>query len=134
MKKLFFTLAFVSLSALSFSQTYVSGYYKADGTYVKGHVRSNRNATNHDNYSTRSNINPYTGTIGSRAKDYSVDAYNYGSGATIYTGSQGGQYYINSNNNKTYVPKRTTNNSYSPQNFYYSAPTKKTTTKSYYGW
>lgn len=29
-------------------------------------------------------------------------------GETIHTGSRGGQYYINSNGNKTYVPKRST--------------------------
>ena len=38
----------------------------------------------------------------------SIGAYNYGSGRTIHTGSRGGQYYINSNGNKTYVPKRNT--------------------------
>lgn len=88
------------------NSTYVSGYTKSNGTYVEGHRRSSRNSTNHDNYSTSGNSNPYTGTKGSRAKDYSSGAYNYGSGHTIQTGSRGGQYYINSNGNKTYVPKR----------------------------
>lgn len=86
--------------------TYVSGYTKSNGTYVQGHYRSSQNSTNHDNYSTSGNYNPYTGSAGSRAKDYSTGAYNYGSGHTIHTGSRGGQYYINSNGNKTYVPKR----------------------------
>jgi len=40
------------------------------------------------------------------AKDYSSGSYNYGSGKTIQTGPKGGQYYYNSNGNKTYVPKR----------------------------
>ena len=124
MKKFIFTLAAIfSISAVSFAQsygtsyygssygvnsnsTYVNGYTKSNGTYVQGHYRSSQNSTNHDNYSTVGNLNPYTGTSGSRAKDYSTDAYNYGSGHTIYTGSRGGQYYINSNGNKTYVPKR----------------------------
>ena len=88
------------------NSTYVSGYTKSNGTYVQGHYRSSQNSTNHDNYSTSGNYNPYTGSAGSRAKDYSTDAYNYGSGHTIHTGSRGGQYYINSNGNKTYVPKR----------------------------
>lgn len=88
------------------NSTYVNGYTKSDGTYVQGHYRSSQNSTNHDNYSTSGNYNPYTGTSGSRARDYSSDAYNYGSGHTIHTGSRGGQYYINSNGNKTYVPKR----------------------------
>ena len=88
------------------NSTYVSGYTKSNGTYVQGHYRSSQNSTNHDNYSTSGNYNPYTWSAGSRAKDYSTGAYNYGSGHTIHTGSRGGQYYINSNGNKTYVPKR----------------------------
>ena len=88
------------------NSTYVNGYTKSNGTYVQGHYRSSRNSTNHDNYSTSGNYNPYTGSAGSRAKDYSTGAYNYGSGHTIHTCSRGGQYYINSNGNKMYVPKR----------------------------
>ena len=88
------------------NSTYVNGYTKSNGTYVEGHYRSSRNSTNHDNYSTSGNYNPYTGTAGNRAQDYSTGAYNYGTGHTIHTGSRGGQYYINSNGNKTYVPKR----------------------------
>ena len=47
-----------------------------------------------------------THTIMELARDYSRDAYNYGAGHTIHTGSRGGQYYYNSNGRKTYVPKR----------------------------
>lgn len=86
--------------------TTVSGYTRSNGTYVEPYVRTQRNSTNHDNFSTSGNMNIYTGTSGSRAKDYSPEAYNYGSGRTIYTGSRGGQYYINGNGNKVYVPKR----------------------------
>lgn len=85
---------------------YQSGYVRSNGTYVSGHMKTVSNNTNWDNFSTRSNTNPFTGTVGTRARDYSADAFNYGSGRTIYTGSRGGQYYINSNGNKTYVPKR----------------------------
>lgn len=86
---------------------YQSGYVKpSTGTYVEGHFKTKTNSTNHDNYSTEGNNNTYTGENGSRAKDYSSGATNYGSGQQIYTGSRGGQYYINSNGNKTYVPKR----------------------------
>ena len=58
------------------NSTYVNGYTKSNGTYVSGHYRSSQNSTNHDNYSTSGNYNPYTGTSGSRAKDYSTGAYN----------------------------------------------------------
>ena len=88
------------------STTTVRGYHKSNGTYVQGHTRTSPNSTNWDNYSTMGNSNPYTGSTGTRARDYSSGAYNYGSGHTIHTGSRGGQYYINSNGNKTYSRKR----------------------------
>ena len=93
-------------SSTNSSVHYQRGYTRTDGTYVQGHYKTNMNSTNHDNFSTRGNVNSYTGTSGSRARDYSTGAYNYGSGHTVHTGSRGGQYYINSNGNKTYVPKR----------------------------
>ena len=46
------------------------------------------NETNWDNFSTRGNTNPYTGTTGHRAKDYSSDALNYGKGHTIHQGTR----------------------------------------------
>lgn len=88
------------------SVRYQRGYTRTDGTYVGGHMKTTSNGTNHDNFSTSRNTNPYTGTTGTRARDYSSEAYNYGSGRTIHTGPRGGQYYINSNGKKTYVPKR----------------------------
>ena len=45
-------------------EKYVSGYYKKDGTYVSGYNRSSANSTKIDNYSTRGNVNPYTGSKG----------------------------------------------------------------------
>lgn len=88
------------------SYRYQNSYTRRDGTVVRGHYRTNANETNWDNYSTFGNSNPFTGSTGYRAQDYSVGAYNYGSGQTIYQGSRGGQYYINRNGNRTYVPKR----------------------------
>ena len=88
------------------SVRYQQGYTRKDGTYVQGHYKTSNNGTNHDNYSTRGNVNSYTGSYGSRARDYSSEAYNYGSGRTIHTGSRGGQYYVNDRGNKVYVPKR----------------------------
>lgn len=108
MKKLFTIIVaclFCGILTTS-AQTYVKGYYRKDGTYVQGHYRSNKNSTNHDNYSTQGNINPFTGNVGSVAKDYSPQAENYGSGKVIYTGPRGGQYYINDKGNKTYIPKQ----------------------------
>lgn len=44
----------------------VNGYYKKNGTYVQPYYRSNPNSTKLDNYSTKGNINPYTGKIGTK--------------------------------------------------------------------
>ena len=94
-------------STVNYNTTTVSGYTRSNGTYVQSHVRTMPNNTNWDNFSTKGNSNPFTGSTGYRARDYSSGAYNYGAGHTIHTGSRGGQYYYNSNGNKTYVPKRT---------------------------
>ena len=112
MKNIFLILAISFIAINLFAQTntnvrYQNGYYKpSTGTYTEGHYKTESNQTNVDNFSTKDNTNPYTDDKGTRAKDYSNDANNYGQGQTIQTGSRGGQYYINSNGNKTYVPKR----------------------------
>lgn len=93
-------------STVNHNTTTVSGYTRSNGTYVQSHVRTMPNNTNWDNFSTKGNSNPFTGSTGYRARDYSSSAYNYGAGHTIHTGSRGGQYYYNSNGHKTYVPKR----------------------------
>jgi hypothetical protein len=86
---------------------YQEGYQRSNGTYVQGHYKTESNTTNLDNFSTQGNTNPYTLQSGTRAQDYSPETLNYGQGQNIQTGPRGGQYYINSQGNKTYVPKRT---------------------------
>lgn len=80
--------------------------YERNGTYVEPSYHTKPNNTNTDNWSTRGNTNPLTGNEGTRVRDYSSDANNYGQGQTIQTGPRGGQYYLNSNGNRTYVPKQ----------------------------
>ena len=46
------------------AQTHVHGYTTRNGTYVAPYVRTNPNNTIYDNYSTRPNVNPYTGQEG----------------------------------------------------------------------
>ena len=107
MKKIMLTAIALLATASAFAQTgYQRSYIRKDGTFVQGSTHTQSNRTNVDNYSTQGNTNPYTGTSGTRAQDYSAPASNYGGGAPIQSGSRGGQYYINSNGNKTYVPKR----------------------------
>lgn len=45
----------------------VRGHYNSNGSYTEPHYRSNPNSTQLDNYSTRGNTNPYTGSTGSRS-------------------------------------------------------------------
>ncbi|MDR2119393.1 MAG: hypothetical protein LBP64_00780 [Tannerella sp.] len=48
------------------AQVYVEGYYRKDGTYVRPHYRSSPNGSVYDNYSTKGNVNPYTGKKGTK--------------------------------------------------------------------
>lgn len=44
----------------------VKGHVTKDGTYVPPHVRTSPNGTKLDNYSTKGNVNPYTGKEGTK--------------------------------------------------------------------
>lgn len=46
---------------------HVRGYTRKDGTYVAPHYRSAPNGTSSDNWSTKGNVNPYTGEAGTKA-------------------------------------------------------------------
>lgn len=67
---LFFTLLF-ALPCLA--DVWVNGYTRKDGTQVKGHWRSSPNGSKADNWSTKGNVNPYTGEVGTK----SLDDYGY---------------------------------------------------------
>lgn len=51
-----------------FADTYVRGHYRKNGSYVKGHYRSTRDSSHNNNWSTRYNVNPYTGTVGKKKR------------------------------------------------------------------
>ena len=44
----------------------IRGYTKKDGTYVAPSHATNPNATTHDNYTHKGNVNPYTGKEGDK--------------------------------------------------------------------
>lgn len=44
----------------------VRSYVKNSGTVVQSHHATNRDATKQNNYSTRGNVNPYTGVAGTK--------------------------------------------------------------------
>ena len=52
------------------SSHYVSPHVTSQGTYVPGHQQTNPNSTQLDNFGTRGNVNPYTGSIGTRGARY----------------------------------------------------------------
>ncbi|MFH0702282.1 MAG: hypothetical protein V2B14_01925 [bacterium] len=74
MKKVIIFLLIILLSASpALAGKHVKGYYRSDGTYVQSYTRSKPNHTTLDNYSTRGNINPYTGSYGTK----NSNTYNY---------------------------------------------------------
>ena len=96
MKKylVFLFIVLIAVTAtMAQSHKYQRGYTrKSTGTYVTGHYKTRSDRTNHNNFSTRGRSNPYTGSKGYRARDYSSRAYNYGRSRSINRGSRGGQY------------------------------------------
>lgn len=64
-KHCYFLFLFLLLAVIANSQdVFVSGYLRRDGLYIQPHYRTNPNGTLFDNYSTKGNINPYTGKPG----------------------------------------------------------------------
>ncbi len=57
-------LVLFSVQASAQTSSYQRGYSRRDGTYVAPTMRSNPNNTIVDNYSTRPNVNLYSGRIG----------------------------------------------------------------------
>jgi hypothetical protein len=98
MKKIIFLIL---LSLFAFNNTieaqtkkstdvYVKPYTRKDGVKVKGHYRTSPNYTNRDNFSTKGNINPYTGKKGTVNPDN--NRLNY-SGSNNYSTNDGEYYY-----------------------------------------
>lgn len=128
MKNAILFIAAILVYATSFGQgqTYVNGYTRSNGTYVEGHYRTTANYTRDDNWSTIGNVNPYTGSEGTKPGGYNSSYYNtptYNSTYSTPTSS-----YSNYN---TYTPTYSGSNysNYTPQ---YSGYT--TYSNSYYHW
>ena len=84
MTKIAGMLAIVALiclvcSALS-ADVYVNGYDKANGTFVAPHYRSSPDGSVLNNWSSKGNINPYTGAVGDRT-------YSASSGSSGFDGA-----------------------------------------------
>jgi hypothetical protein len=50
----------------SASDVHVHGYTKKNGTVVRPYTRTHENSTQRDNFSTKGNVNPYTGKVGTK--------------------------------------------------------------------
>lgn len=61
------------------AQVYVQGYTTKNGTYVAPHYRSSPDSSVLNNWSTRGNVNPYTGQVGTRNPYSSYNPNGYSS-------------------------------------------------------
>lgn len=67
MLKLKFFLCLLIATASSFALAKsTKGYVKKDGTHVAPYKSTNPNKTQRDNYSSKGNVNPYTGKKGTK--------------------------------------------------------------------
>lgn len=57
---------------------WVRGYTRRDGTYVRPHYRTRPDGNPWNNYSTRGNVNPYTGRPGYRSPYSQSPSYGLG--------------------------------------------------------
>lgn len=90
-------LVCLSVSSLSVAADHVRGYVTHNGTYVAPHYRSHADGNFYNNWSTYGNVNPYTGSYGTRHYPshtyggYSVPSYSYPSYQSYYTPYQYGR-------------------------------------------
>ncbi len=61
---LFLFLIFSAFGQVNPNYHDVKKYTRKDGTRVQSHKRTNPNHTNRDNYTTKPNVNPFTGKVG----------------------------------------------------------------------
>jgi len=66
----FFAMCVLFCFSISEADVFVNGYYRSNGTYVQPYYRSSPDGTTLNNWSTQGNINPYTGSLGTRPGDY----------------------------------------------------------------
>ncbi len=88
MKKFTILLIMAIFTLPAIADTWVNGYQRSNGTYVQGHYRSSPNSVKFDNYSSKGNVNPYTGERGSSRHEFSspsiYDSSNGGYGSSLY--------------------------------------------------
>lgn len=101
MKRIILAVAIMAAATTAMADQWVNGYTRSDGTYVNGYHRSTPDNSYNNNYGTRGNSNPYTGTWGSNSRTYNdrtpeSNQRNYG-----YTQQDNGGGYTNGYNFST---------------------------------
>lgn len=86
---------FLSFSLVDAKSVKVKGYYRKDGTYVAPHYRSSPDHRVYNNWSTKGNVNPYTGAVGAKdpgstyfpSQSYSPSVYSPPPAAPLSSGN-----------------------------------------------
>jgi len=97
-----------SNSAGTSGAVHVNGYTRSNGTYVAPHMRSAPDGNPYNNWTAKDNINPYTGTVGTRdpnSSTYYQRPLGYYGGSTNNSAGIGGAVYVQgyTRSNGTYV-------------------------------
>lgn len=69
-----FALVVTFLGNSAVADVSVRGHFRKEGTYVAQHMRSSPNSTTLDNWSTKGNVNPYNGQVGTKNSAQSASA------------------------------------------------------------
>lgn len=85
MRRFFIMLAITSVAAPVAAQVHVHGYTRSNGTYVAPYTRTAPDRSIYNNYSTKPNINPYTGRVGTVDPYGSSSTYSSPSPSYNYT-------------------------------------------------
>jgi hypothetical protein len=100
MRLLILSIAALAFSATASAQVHVRGYTTKSGTYVAPHYRSSPDSSKLNNWSTKGNVNPYTGQPGTKnpysnsySNPYSSYSNPYSSSSTQNSSSATTCYY-----------------------------------------
>jgi hypothetical protein len=80
---------------------FVNGYTRKDGTYVQPHYLSVPDGNFYNYWSTKGNVNPYTGQLGTNVTPPAGDTGYSGSGGSRYRGSSSSSYLGSSTSSPT---------------------------------
>ncbi|MCX5803581.1 MAG: hypothetical protein NTU69_08655 [Proteobacteria bacterium] len=77
-------IAILFIVSSAFTQVFVPGHYRSNGTYIQPHYRSSPDGTVTNNWSFKNNINPYTGQEGHNYNKHSPSSPFYDGSSSSY--------------------------------------------------